>query len=153
MEFVAIRTQAPMSALSQVIPKLHREVMAWLKGHGQKADGPPFIRYLVIDMPKALDIELGWPVAKAITQTGRLHGGALPAGRYVSLLFTGPYDQLVQANADLQAWAKAKHVTLEGRETPKGKAFASRAEFYITDPGNEPDPRKWKTEILYLVAR
>jgi hypothetical protein len=28
----------------------------------------------------------------------------------------------------------------------------ARIEFYITDPAVEPDPKKWKTELAFLVA-
>ena len=29
---------------------------------------------------------------------------------------------------------------------------AGRAEFYLKDPGNEKDPQKYETEILYLTT-
>jgi hypothetical protein len=58
----------------------------------------------------------------------------------------------VKANANLQAWAKQRGIRFQSRETPKGTAYAGRAEFYLTDPKAEPDRRKWRAEIVYLTV-
>jgi hypothetical protein len=34
----------------------------------------------------------------------------------------------------------------------KEEVWGGRVEFYITDPGEEPDPAKWETELAFLVA-
>ena len=36
------------------------ELFGWLAGNGIAVGGPPFIRYLVIDMAAELEIEAGW---------------------------------------------------------------------------------------------
>ena len=104
--YVAIRTRAAMRELPSVIPQLHREVRRWLEERGTEPAGPPFIRYLVINMAEKLDIELGFPVASVPPDAGdgRLVAGTLPAGRYASLIYTGPYDRLMEANAALLDW-------------------------------------------------
>jgi hypothetical protein len=33
----------------------------------------------------------------------------------------------------------------------QGAAWRGRAEHYLTDPSQEPDPAKWETEVAYLV--
>src|SRR5579875_987471 len=84
--YVAIRTQATMQELGTgVIPQLHSEVLTWLRKQGIVPSGAPFIRYLVINMMEKLDIELGWPVASALSGEGRITPGTLPAGHYASL--------------------------------------------------------------------
>ena len=34
----------------------------------------------------------------------------------------------------------------------KGDAFGSRVEFFITDPDDEPDPKKWETQVAIRLA-
>jgi hypothetical protein len=35
---------------------------------------------------------------------------------------------------------------------PHGDAFGSRYESYLTDPGEEPDPARWQTEVAIRLA-
>src|ERR1700730_9054248 len=48
--YVAIRTQAAMHELPALTPQSHGEVRHWLERQDTEPAGPPFIRYLVIDM-------------------------------------------------------------------------------------------------------
>jgi effector-binding domain-containing protein len=150
--YLAVRERTPMGKLGEVTRKGLTEVFGWMRGKHMKASGAPFIRYLVIDMPRELDIDLCVPVAAPVRGSGRIHAGVLPAGEYATLTHTGAPAGLVQANGDLQAWAKQHGIRLESRGTPKGDAFQGRAEFYLTDPQEEPDPDRWRTEIVYLTA-
>lgn len=153
--YAAIRTQVTMQELGTgVIPRLHREVMIWLRAQGVAPAGAPFIRYLIIDMATKLDIEVGWPVASALTGTDRVHTGILPAGRYAALLYTGPYegDGLIKANGALVDWGAAQGLVWDSWQDEHGDAFGARLETYITDPGEEPDPSKWETEVAIRLA-
>lgn len=151
--YVGIRTQVPMSEMgSGIIPQLHSEVMAWLNQKGVKPSGAPILIYHVIDMANKLDIEMAWPVAKALENDGKIHAGTIPAGRYGSVLYTGDYSGLMEANRVLIDWAKDNNVAWERWDSPTGDAFAARYETYITDPGNEPDPAKWETEVAIKLA-
>ena len=147
-----IRTGVPMHELPTVIPQLHREVFGWLAQHGVSPAGAPFIRYHTIDMPSTLDVEMGWPLANAVSSDGRIAAGILPAGQYAVLLYTGPYDGLMQANKALLDWGKARGLALDQRASPTGDAFGARYESYLTDPAEEPDPAKWETEVAIRLA-
>jgi effector-binding domain-containing protein len=89
------RTLASLPELPEAIPGNHRKVYAWLREHG------------VINMETKLDIELGVPIANAVVANGCVSADALPAGRYASVVYTGPYagDGLMRANAALLDWA------------------------------------------------
>jgi effector-binding domain-containing protein len=137
---------------SGIIPQLLDEVVGWLGQQGTQPSGAPFIRYHVIDMADKLDIEMGWPVATALTGNGRVRAGVIPAGRYASLVYTGPYDGLMEANRVLIEWAKAKGIAWDRWDDPNGDAFRSRIETYFTDPAEEPDPQKWETEVAIKLA-
>ena len=151
--YAAIRTQVTMPEFgSGIIPQLHSEVMGWLGQQGLSSSGAPFIRYNVINMSDKLDVEMGWPTERVLKGNGRITTGVLPAGKYASVLYTGPYDGLMAANGVLIDWAKNKGIQWDGGTSEKGDTFASRLENYITDPGDEPDPNKWETEVAIKMA-
>src|SRR3954451_7675994 len=87
--YAGIRTEVPMRELGTAIPQLHKEVFTWLQQHDVKPAGAPFIRYHVIDMAERMDVEMGVPVASAITGDEHVSAGVLPAGRYAALVYTG----------------------------------------------------------------
>jgi len=151
--FVGIRTQVTIQELGTgVIPQLHGEAYKWLEKQGQKPSGPPFLRYHVINMPGKLDIEMGWPVATLLSGDDRISTGVLPAGRYGTLIYTGDYAGLMEANRVLVDWAKEKGIAWDRWDDANGDAFRARYETYIRDPGNEPDPAKWETEVVIKLA-
>lgn len=149
--YVAIRTQTAMGELGTVIPQLDREVFAWLGKQGVEPAGAPFIRYHVIDMAAQLDIEVGVPVATALPGEGRIVAGALPAGRYATLVYTGVHNG-IPANAALLAWGAEHGLVWDTWATERGDGFGSRLESYLTDPDDEPDLAKWETEVAIRLA-
>jgi effector-binding domain-containing protein len=149
--YAAIRTQATMQELPTVIPQLLGEVFAWLGRQGVAPAGAPFIRYLVIDMAAKLDIELGVPVATAVSGDGRVAAGVLPAGRYATLVYTGLQDDIA-ANAALLNWGAEQGLVWDKWVAENGDGFGARLESYLTDPDDEPDPEKWETEVAIRLA-
>ena len=101
-------------------------------------------------MAAELEVEIAAPVETAVPGSGRVQAGVLPAGRYVTLVHTGPYNGLVAANAALQDWARDQGISLESSQD--GHRFRGRVEFYPTDPREEPDTAKWQVEIAYLIS-
>jgi effector-binding domain-containing protein len=152
--YVGIRTKAALHELPEAIPGNHRKVYAWLKEHGIAPDGPPFIRYHVINMATKLDIELGVPVANPVAGNSEVRSGELPAGRYATLIYTGPYegDGLMRANAALLDWGAQQGLQWDRFDDPTGDGFGARYEKYLTDPAEEPDPNKYQTKVAIRVA-
>ncbi len=149
--YVAIRTQATMQELDTVIPQGLGEVFAWLEKQGVAPAGAPFTRYLVIDMEALLDIEVGVPVATALSGDDRISAGVLPAGRYASLVYTG-IDIGIKANWALLKWGAEKGLVWDTWKTEKGNAFGARFESFLTNPDEEPDRAKWETEVAIRLA-
>jgi effector-binding domain-containing protein len=150
--YAAIPAAVAMDGISAVVDDAFPALFGWLAGQGIAPAGPPLIRYLVIDMAGEMQIEMAVPVATLITPSGRIQPGILPAGRYAVLRHTGPYDGLAASNAALQRWAKEHMIELDTWDTPQGSAWRSRAEHYLTDPSQEPDPAKLETDVAYLLA-
>ncbi|HEY3230779.1 MAG TPA: GyrI-like domain-containing protein [Roseiflexaceae bacterium] len=150
--YMGIRTQVPMKEMGAgLIPRLHGEVFAWLKKQGVAPAGAPFIRFHVINMESKMDIEMGVPVASALSGDGRVTPGVLPAGRYATLVYTGVRNG-IKANKALIDWATEKGIAWDRWDTDKGDAFRSRIESYLTDPADEPDQAKWETEVAIRLA-
>lgn len=148
--YVAIRTQAMMNTLDTVIPQGIGEVAAWLGKRGEAPTCAPFIRYLVIDMEAVLEIEVGFPVANALSGEGRVCAGVLPAGRYASLVYTG-IDNGIQGNWALLKWGAEQGLVWDSWQTEQGEAFGARFESFLTNPDEEPDRAQWETEVAIRV--
>ncbi len=149
--YAGLPATVTMATLAQAIDQGYPRLFRWLDEHAIAPAGPPFIRYLVIDMAADLDIELGVPVAATVAADDQVQAGMLPGGRYATLLYAGPYDGLIGANAALQQWAQRQGLEFDAADTDRGSAWRCRVEHYRTDPSAEPDPAKWETDVAYLL--
>lgn len=147
--YMGIRMQTPMKGMSKVVTKLFKEMNAWMKKQGVVPSGPSFLRYHVIDMAGEMDIEVGIPVATALSGDARVTPGKLPAGRYASLIYTGSG---YSGNKALVEWAKANGIAWDRWDDPDGDGFRSRYEVYLTDPKIEPRKTKWEVEVAIRIA-
>jgi effector-binding domain-containing protein len=157
--YLGIRAQVRGEAeFRQAVDRGFPELFAWLQENEIELAGPPFIRYVELDpQGDPLEIELAVPVATAVSSPNRIRGGALPTGRYATLLHVGPYNStevpdLASARTELLRWADREGVELERSTTDRGTEFRACVERYITDPSQEPDWSKWETELAYLTA-
>ena|SRR5579883_869169 len=149
--YMAVRAQATMQTLDVVIPQGIGEVAAWLGARGIAPVGPPFVRYLVIDMERVLELEIGFPVANVLPGDERVRAGTLPAGRYASLVYTG-IDNGIQGNYALLKWGPAHGLTWDSWSTDKGDGWGARLESFLTNPDEQPDRAQWQTEVAIRVA-
>jgi len=149
--YAGIRMRVTMDGLPGAVDEAFPELFGWLAAQDVLVTGPPFIRYLVIDMAAELQIELAVPVSADVSGAERVQPGVLPAGRYVSLRHTGPYDGLIASNAALQQWAQQQGVVFDSWDSPAGSVWRGRAEHYLTNPAAEPDPAKWEVDVAYLA--
>ncbi len=150
--YMGIRVQVPMSEISNgLVPKLLDEIFGWLQQHDVAPDGPPFMRFHVINMDGNMDIELGVPVAKTAAGNGRINAGSLPAGQYASLVYTGVTNG-IPANKVLIDWAAEQGLAWDSHDSPEGDVFASRYESFLTGPDEDPDPANWDTEVAIRLA-
>lgn len=134
---VTMRTRTPVSAMAANIGGIFGQVMEYVGAMGAQPTGAPFVAYFNMDMDD-LDIEVGFPVDRALPSRGELIGGALPAGDYATCLHIGPYDQVGPAYGALTAF-----VQQQGR-TPTGVAY----EFYFNSP-QETAPEALQTLVMF----
>ena len=150
--YVAVKSVVSMKEIGAAAGKFLGEVFGWAAGRGLAPAGAPFFKYNVIDMERGLEIEFGIPTAKPVTGDDRVLAGVLPAGRYASLVYRGPYEQLRDASAALLDWIKEQGLKMDVTESAEGDRFGCRLEIYLTDPAVEKDPQKWETEVAIKLA-
>jgi len=137
-----VRLEIDAGKVSETLAGTLPEVMRTITEQGAEMAGPPFSRYHAIDTAKnRIDIEAGIPVKAPIKASGRVKPSELPAGRVATTWHVGSYHQLQQSYDRLEAWLAAQKLAARG----------GFWEVYWTDPGLEPDPSAWRTQILWPV--
>jgi effector-binding domain-containing protein len=123
--------------------------MGALAEHGAHPAGPPFAKYT--GMPsETVDVEAGFPVAApfdapgltdgdGVEAGGRVEAGTLPGGRTAVGTHVGPYEGLTDTYQQMAGWISAQGLI-------PGPAVW---EVYLSDPGQEPDPATWRTEVYW----
>ena len=146
--YMGIRVQTPFKGMFQVVDKLHKRLFNWAKIKGLEPAGPTFLRYHVIDMQGPMDIEVGFPVAAPLPDEGPVRAGELPGGRYASLVFIG---HGYIGNKTLIGWGADHGIQWDRWDDPKGDAFRSRREAFLTDPRMEHRKTKWEVEVAIKI--
>jgi effector-binding domain-containing protein len=145
--YAAIPVSVRMEELGTVVPPLTGRVFEWLAARGIAPAGPPFWRYVVVDMETKLDLETGVAVSSPVEGDGEVSAGTLPAGRYATVVHTGHPDTLVTATRDLLQWA-AKH---DLDWDAGGNTWGCRLEEYLSDPAEVPDMNEWQTRLAFRL--
>jgi hypothetical protein len=127
--YVAIRRTITMQTFADIADRLPG-LFGWLAERGAAPAGPPFFRYLVIDMERELDVEAGVPVAAPV------------AGD----------DQLIAVTGAFLDEAAARGLTFDATETERGTRWGCRLELLLTNPAEEPDMNKWETKLAFRLA-
>lgn len=150
--YAAIRTAVPIPFGKYLVP-LWDEVFGWLKDKGVTPSGPSIIRYLTTDMSKKPDIDVSFTIDQPIPGDDRVSVDALPAGRYATLLYTGPYKGkgVFKATVALLEWAQANNIDWSVSQKDGLEWWNGRTEFYLTDPDFETDTKKYQTELAFLT--
>ena len=137
-----IRDSAEIKTYTQVMGKAYGEIMACIKGNKLTCNGSPFAIYIKWDsitMSSVMDI--GIPVEKAEKGNGRIRVEKLPAQKVVISTYFGPYDKTAPVYYALDQYIKESGMQQAGGPW----------EIYVTNPKQEKDPMKVRTDILFPV--
>ena len=135
---VAIRGTVPNDRIPAAMHDWLPALAAFTAGRGLEVTGPPFTVYHDAGEHHT-DMACGLPLATALAEgDGRVTAIELPGGPAASAWHAGGYEDLVVTHTALAEW-----VAEQGR-TPAGPAW----EVYWTDPGAEPDPANWRTQVI-----
>jgi effector-binding domain-containing protein len=145
--YAAIPVKVSMDQLGSVVPPLTGQVFDWLADRGIHPAGPPFWRYVVVDMDADLELETGVAVASVVEGDERIRTGVLPGGRYATVVHKGHPDTLVSATRDLLDWAAQRGLEWDAN----GDTWGCRLEEYLSDPAEVPDMEDWQTRLAFRL--
>ncbi len=132
-----IRGRVAMRDLPSRIPAAISEIHRYLQRRHVKPSGPPYLQCPEPDATGIVDIEIGWPVGRAVDGEGGIEPGTLAGGRAAWTEHRGSYDTVDQTYAALYEWiGRTGH-------TPAGPA----RELYVTGP-EVTDPKDIVTEVV-----
>lgn len=135
-----VEATVPVTEISTWLPGVYAEVFEHLRRLGIAPAGPPFARYLLL--PEVFEVEAGLPVPESLPDTepgaGRVRRGSLPGGPVAVTTHIGPYERLGEALAAVDSWI----------EEHDGEPAGAHWEVYFSDPRHEPDPARWRTDVV-----
>ena len=134
---LSIRTRTAVQELPNVMHKAFGAIVQYLGEIGELQDSPAYAAYYNMDMQN-LDVEIGFPVSKDLPGKNDIKASNIPAGKYASCVFTGPYSDIEPAYTTLSRWINEKGYDVTG----------IAYELYLNDPDVTP-PNELKTEILF----
>ena len=134
---LSIRFRTPIDQLSIVLDRFYRAIFRYINELGEQPAGPPFVAFYNTDM-QDLDIEAGYPVAKALPVKGDIQMSNLPGGKAATAIHTGPYDQLPSTYNAIETWMQEHELVVTG----------TVYEFYLNDP-SQTNPETLETQIIY----
>lgn len=136
-----IRLTIPRDKIQSVMGPAIGEVMAAVAAQGIGPAGPVFSYHFKMD-PATFDFEVGVPVTKDVSATGRVKPGGLPAAQVARAVYRGPYEGLGGAWCEFTEWVAANG----------HKPAENLWEFYVKGPESGPDPSQWETELNRPLA-
>ena len=142
-----VRRRVKRSDIGTTIGEALPHIFMYAQQHGIALNGHPLTRYVEVG-PGLLTIEPAMRVVSrqapaALAAAGDVVEDALPAGSAATTIHAGPCETLTEAYAALEKWMEQRGLR------PAGAPW----EHYITDPAEFPDPKDWKTEVCWPVAR
>lgn len=132
-----VRSSLLVSEIPAFMGHAFGSVAQILASQGIPLVGPPFARYHHVDGDR-FSVEAGFPTTTAVFPTDDVVASSLPAGPAAVMTYVGPYDEMQPAYEALAEWI------VRNGGTPAGAPW----EVYFTDPSEETDPQKWRTEIV-----
>lgn len=131
-----IHLTIPRAEIRNVMGPAIAEIMSTIAAQGGALAGPCF-SYHQKRPSDIFDFEVGFPVSRPITPTGRVTMSKLPAAKVVRTIYRGGYEGLGAAWGEFCAWIETEGLNVQD----------SLWECYLSGPESSPDPDKWRTEL------
>ncbi len=135
----SIRRRTSLNQLPDLIRKSYEDISKHLIKTGGVCSGAPFAIYYNMDVNN-IDVELGFPVEKAISEKSEIINSQIPAGKVLQFTHIGPYNELEKTYGNAMKWIKENNISTTG----------TICEFYLNDPASTP-PSDLETEIRFYI--
>ncbi len=137
--YVAVRKTVAMDKMQEAYAENLGKVHKALTDNGIEMAGMPSGLYYTWDEEQQeSDMAMGIPTKEKVEVDG-FTAITLPAGKGLLINYYGPYEKIGDAHMAMDAYMKNNGLTF----------VAPAIEEYVTDPGTEPDPKKWLTKVVY----
>ncbi len=110
--------------------------------HTLSITGNPIARYVSLG-PGLWTVDCILPLAHRVADVKDFQSGELVGGDVLKATHLGPYEALEESYEQIQSMMDKEDLVSRG----------AHWEQYVTDPGDEPDPRKWQTDIYWPVKQ
>jgi len=133
-----IRRRIAPSDMQQTLGECFGKLFTHAAKAGLPIAGWPMCRYVSTGLG-LWTIDPAIPLAAPAAAEGEMQPDVLRGGWVALGIHAGPYDQLPDTNAAIEKWIEANGY----------KATGIAWEHYVTDPGEHPDPKDWRTEVYW----
>lgn len=137
MDAVALRVVASMEEMATAMGNAYGKLMPIV---GDKMAGPPFAIWYKWE-GETFEFDNCIPTAGPLPVSGDIKNIKTYEGRVVSVLHTGAYETTYFSWEAIGEYMAKNNLESGG----------SPMEVYLTDPGSEPDPNKWVTELVWPI--
>ena len=137
-----VRATIPIGEIPKFLGHAYEAVMQAMNAQGLTPVGEPFAYYLGAPTT-TVELEAGFPIIAPCAPTGEVTPSELPGGTLAFAVHVGPYETMVETYNRLMNW-----MTAQGLVAGEGMW-----ENYLSDPSQEPDASKWRTQIFWPVSR
>ncbi|PKP53264.1 MAG: hypothetical protein CVT92_05145 [Bacteroidetes bacterium HGW-Bacteroidetes-1] len=139
---ITILDSAMMDGIDQLMANNMNELGQYMDRTRIEPIGPAFAMYHNWETDKAIKMQVGFPVAEEVKESGRTSYYIRPGGKALKGTMMGPYSGAENAHNDLDACIK-----------DFGYNYSALPvwESYEINPHNEPDTLKWLTTIYYYI--
>ena len=90
---LSIRTNAAVENLPALIGQSYGKLAGYLRELDEYPTDIPYVAYYNMDM-RNLDLEIGFPVSKALPGKDDINPGSIPAGKVIFCMYRSPYSEM-----------------------------------------------------------
>jgi effector-binding domain-containing protein len=139
---LCMRFRTSMDRIGDDVGNAYGTIFTYLGKVGAEPAGPPLALYYDMEMkPDDIDMEVCVPVAAEMPGEGEVAGRMLEGGKFASIMYKGPYDQIGPAYDALFAYLTENALSMAG---------PSR-ELYLTDPAQVESPADNITQVVFPI--
>ncbi|MEO1712463.1 MAG: SRPBCC family protein [Bacteroidota bacterium] len=142
MHYATVRKTGSAVNISKYLEEGYGIIMSRIGAENVEMTGRPTGIYYMFDEEKGMtDMAAAMPIAESRDFGSDIEMVTVPAGKAYVVDFYGNYDGTGPAHYAIEDYAKAHNTEL----------VDMAIEVYVTDPGEESDPNKWLTKIMYYT--
>jgi AraC family transcriptional regulator len=137
-----IRRRIAPSQMKEALGECFGKLFTYGAKTGLPIAGWPLCRYVSTGMG-LWTIEPAMPLSSPAKSEGEMIPDTLPGGPVALGIHGGAYENLPDTNAAIERWIEANGYKVGGAPW----------EQYVTDPGEHPDPKDWRTEVYWPLEK